>query len=863
MCTIGNRLNWLVGACLAVLLAVTLFAAGCTGPAGRAGPSGAPGASTGILSGVITNSATGKPLGGVVVSFAPAVQGAAVTSDASGTFNKELPLGVYTVALHKNNFESAILTVSILAGQTVSQNTALKPLVPVVVNAGQDQTALPGASVTLTASAEPLDGSTISGYKWVQTAGVTAILDKPGSSAVKVTLGGADAYKAGLVKSVQMLDRFMIQPISPDALNLTVTASFEVTVTTTSGSYVSSVNVTADSPYKTATGLSNVPQGVPVMAHGKKQAAYNWILTVPAASKAVLDNPNDQNPVFTPDVTGRYSLIENSSKARIDVYAGTWAGAITGIDAGGQILATNCSGCHNDKVAPDKFTPWKISGHASIFPQNVNTSALYGEGCFACHTVGFDKTVNNGGIDEAADYAAFLSSGILGRPDPTNWNKVISNYPRTARLTNAQCENCHGPNNTPAHPDNALVPFRVSISADVCATCHGDAPRYSKFQQWQSSKHSNYQVASDEAAVENRAATAAHCGRCHSGQGFLAWIKQSDLTLQIQGVKGNATVDELTALGLTVDTVQPQTCATCHDPHNPGTVSGLPTNATVRIQDVTGKLPSGFRAEDVGKGALCIMCHNTRNGPHNDEFPTNLPTNYSSPHTAAQGDVLLGESAYLVDVPQRSPHASIQDTCVTCHMEKTPPPAEFAYAGTGTNHTFAASVKICSSCHSDVFNGEAFQSYAKGQLQALSDAMGSYLMKKLSAQITVKDYTPHAVGTKSYDVKGDAFVISKDNIVSIAPVEIHGQISFLIKLKSPVAVTYSPARETPHTLSLSDVQVQLGDISGDGKTALLPFTDVLVKAGWNYFLIHADGSFGVHNPDFVADVLRASIDALK
>ena len=37
----------------------------------------------------------------------------------------------------------------------------------------------------------------------------------------------------------------------------------------------------------------------------------------------------------------------------------------------------------------------------------------------------------------------------------------------------------------------------------------------------------------------------------------------------------------------------------------------------------------------------------------------------------------------------------------------------------------------------------------------------------------------------------------------------------------------------------------------------------LVKAGWNYYLLEGDSSFGIHNPDFTNKVVEASIAALK
>src|SRR3989304_7023308 len=131
-----------------------------------------------------------------------------------------------------------------------------------------------------------------------------------------------------------------------------------------------------------------------------------------------------------------------------------------------------------------------------------------------------------------------------------------------AKNANIQCENCHGPNNSPLHANGKIDAARVSLSADVCAACHGEPARHGRFQQWEESGHANTELAVEEAAVESRGATAAHCGRCQSSQGFLAWIQQPDLTKYIQGAKGNATVAELTAMGLTRDQVLPQTCVT-------------------------------------------------------------------------------------------------------------------------------------------------------------------------------------------------------------------------------------------------------------------------------------------------------------
>ncbi|MBI4188792.1 MAG: hypothetical protein HY529_06265, partial [Chloroflexi bacterium] len=86
---------------------------------------------------------------------------------------------------------------------------------------------------------------------------------------------------------------------------------------------------------------------------------------------------------------------------------------------------------------------------------------------------------------------------------------------------------------------------------------------------------------------------------------------------------------------------------------------------------------------------------------------------------------------------------------------------------------------------------------------------------------------------------------------------------FIIKFKKPVTFTYKPAGEASHTMSLAEAEVQLGSITKDGTAVLLPATDALVKVGWNYFLVHGDGSEGIHNPAFVSAIIDASIAALK
>ncbi|MDP2743998.1 MAG: carboxypeptidase regulatory-like domain-containing protein [Dehalococcoidia bacterium] len=811
------------------------------------------------ITGTVTNKLTGAPVAGAAVTTSPAIKDLSITTDAKGVFTAKLPPGTFTVTIKKDNFKPFTTAVLVVSGKMATQDAVLEPDKKVAVNAGAAQTAKPGASVTLKSTVEPLDGSSLTSVKWTQTAGPKATIASATGDTTSVTLADDAAYKAEIVKGLKLLDRFEVQAINPHTLLASEVATFKVTAVTSSGTYTGTVNVSADLPFAFSTGLQNVPRGVAVLLNGKKQPSYDWAVAGPEGSKAAVADASARNPHFIPDVVGKYTVTEKKSGAKVEVFAGTWAGVITGQDDKGKPLAADCTPCHDGKTAPDMFTAWKNSGHAEIFTQNINNpDGHWAETCATCHTVGYNTNVDNNGWDEAmkAESWKVPPHGELGL-----WTSILKQYPKTAKLSNIQCENCHGPNNgNTLHPNKTIDAARVSISSDVCGACHGEPPRHGRFQQWEESGHGNFDLAIRQATVENRGATSAHCGRCHSGQGFLAWSKQADLTKQIQGAKGNATVDELKALGLTKDTVQPVTCVTCHDPHKQGATSGKPNTATVRITGDTKMLPAGFKATNVGSGALCMTCHNTRNGARNDAIP---PTSYSAPHTAAQADMLMGQNAYFVSVGQRSPHANVKNTCVTCHMQESPPPAEFSFNRGGTNHAFDASPEVCGSCHTKTLNAKAFEAGTEEKVHELAKAMSDYLLNNIAVQVTIKDYTPHQSGGKEYDVKSAPLAVDKTNIVSVEPTEPHGQIGFIIKFRSPVTFTYSPQGEAPHSMVLNEAEVQLGDITTDGKTPLIPLSDVLVRAGWNYFLIHGDGSEGIHNPAFTMEVIEASIKALK
>ncbi len=722
--------------------------------------------------------------------------------------------------------------------------------------------AVPGGTVMVQADVTDGDGNpvNVSSYSWSQVGGPAANLSNTSSMTVTVGLPGLSAFKANLLEAIDsppideadlppnieipegefhagIQSRFQVLGINHFALEHGGMVELELTVTTASGNATGHVEVIAELPWKVQAGINNVAIGHHLLLNGKDQESYDWVLFAPGGSAAVLSDATTRNPEFTPDVDGEYTLQvtdeSDMSVAEFTIYAGEWRGIIEGQDENGRPeVSGSCNACHEDTVAD-----WKETGHAEIFTDMLNTNTHWGPGCFECHSVGYNPDVDNNGLDDQSDYMDWLNSGLINAGNPDAWTMTLADYEDTAQLANIQCENCHGPQDSDAHMGQEGAP-RVSLASDTCATCHGEPLRHGRFQQWQLSAHSNYELAIDEGESGS-------CSRCHTVNGFLAWLpalydpEQSD----IENVEVTWTAEE----------THPQTCVTCHDPHNIGTISGDNNNAIIRIQGDTPELIAGFTATDVGTGAICMTCHNTRRGLRNESNWAATTDRDRAPHPGAQTDVIMGQNAYLTPVGIRGAHSNrddsglVEDTCASCHMQATPPPADISYNQSGTNHTFYADKTICSECHEGA--GDNFADIIQGPITANLSMLHSAILNGYNDLFEqVFD------GGGSIAFGEDVLLTSTMDYTEIELGESRG--------RQALNVVLADSSETGLS-SLSSITVN-PPTSGPG--APQPLTDVasdeLLKAGWNYFLIEADGSHGVHNPSFAGDVIDNSIAAL-
>lgn len=362
-----------------------------------------------------------------------------------------------------------------------------------------------------------------------------------------------------------------------------------------------------------------------------------------------------------------------------------------------------------------------------------------------------------------------------------------------------------------------IVVLLAVFGAAVAARAAAD-----RRQEWARSGHANRELARLQATVENRGTITAHCARCHSEQGFLAWLPQlakGDPGLIVQPDGSPATVPYLASLGLTRFSVRPQTCAACHN-----------ADFSLRVRGSTAMLPAGFRARAVGAGALCMTCHNTRNGAI--AWNAADPRRYTAPHVSAQADVIMGKNVYFVDFGENyvSPHAAFTgDACVTCHLKLNP-----------EGHTFKAQKTVCGSCHGSGIKAEFVQEATEHLLEGLAQAIGARVLARKARIATVGAWDPKT------DRTTPNFRVDPATIVGAEPTEFHGQmgVKFLLTGNRELYTLFADIR----------------DASG---AAVFPTGDVVVRAMWNYFMIHSDGSEGVHNPRFARLVIAATLDALK
>jgi predicted CXXCH cytochrome family protein len=873
---------------------------GALGDPGPQGPKGDPVPTTGMINGVVKDGVASTVLDGVTVTATDAGGSvlATATTASDGAFSLTVPSSSLQLSFARSYYTSpSPLALTVGIGQTVkiaaTMNEAASAKPSLSLAASGDDVGY-GSTVPVLATASSPLGNTLS-YVWsnatVPLLGTVSGSGANGSLVMPTLTEGfaarPDPSNPGqFISGYRLEDRLGVVPILTDTRGQ-VTA--KVTVSDGHGQSASaSLTLNAAS---VSTGLRNQPMGTRIYVNSGHDGASAWQLVAkPADSQAALDDPSSRTPSLVLDKKGSYQVSEGGRT--LTLTAGDWVGALVVGNGHGLTVDTNCKLCHNDsppQIAVDKFTPWLSTGHASMFTEGVNgvKSDHYSGACISCHTVGYDEGVVNHGFDDAAVAAKWS----FPQMKLANWDDMLAESPSVARLANIQCESCHGPNDSDAHMQTdvfdpvagnihrSFLSPRISYGAETCATCHA-AGAHHLYSEWAtvSGPEINGEVmahSNRDGALHGASASGLNssCGRCHTAQGYTLYV--GALKSGAVALDGNNAVNKIIFKDVTLANVEPVTCPGCHDPHSADNPNQL------RVYGDTPNLPSGFAGYGLGKGALCLSCHNSRNGAQSGSLTKTFlhedgeaynggnPTGYSAPHQACQGDVFEGHNAYFMggSLPMTSRHAAVEDTCVGCHMKLNPKGYLSHGAPTASGHLFRIDgedkAALCANCHGNSVNGEGIQAQAEANLKALAAKLGAAAVSKMTAAVTVK--------LRAWDEATDLYSsasasnltidLSANPVKSASLVEVHGQVGLTLTFTNPISIQFVDGSGSPSGApkSMTSFAVQLGALQNGSGTALYALSGNFLRAGWNYFLIEGDQSLGLHNPSFVQAVLTNSL----
>jgi nitrate reductase cytochrome c-type subunit len=570
-------------------------------------------------------------------------------------------------------------------------------------------------------------------------------------------------------------------------------------------------NYKLPSTTENSAGINTVGVGTPVYLEAEVNIASNitsvtWVLTnqpvlsvatftsSPLGTNVPVYEPSDRaslrvagRTLLRPDVAGQYTVVativtsgSSSTNVTMTITAGTYVGINT------------CTLCHSGGIqAEDKYHSWATTQHSMIFSNGINGYlGSYSASCIKCHTVGYDTNTNavNGGFDDVMAQTGWTFPSVLS---PTNWAAMPA---RLQNVANIQCENCHGPGSQHAYGLGDTNLITKTVYSGDCNQCHDAPTHHIKGTEWYVSRHA---LTTGPSSV--------NCLPCHSANGLIA--------------RGASATNLNYALIATPNaTFAPISCQACHEQHG----QTVPTNNPHLIR-VLGAvtMPDGTVVTNAGEGALCLECHQNRNGSATNQL-VNYPIGKSTwfggssfgVHDNPQGEMIEGINAntYGQTIPSSAHRYAVTNLCVGCHMQTVAAgdPAFLLAGGHTFNMTYNVvtngvtntvdKADVCVQCHGPIasFNMLVQDYNGDGVIEGVQTEV-QHLLDKLSTMLP----------NSTYQANSNNYVA--DGLVKTS-------VSFK---------TNWPSK--------------------------------FLKAGYNWQFVTMDGSKGVHNAPFAVGIHKASI----
>jgi hypothetical protein len=554
---------------------------------------------------------------------------------------------------------------------------------------------------------------------------------------------------------------------------------------------------------------------------GNKKGPWKWVIdSDPKTKKEIwpegwpktLEGADTRTPSVRPLPAGPLAVqqtlaIKNELRdvERFSLVVGHW-----------DMVNRDCgrTGCH-----PTLQASWEKTRHATTWQRLLDGTLASARGpaaesCATCHSLGYDRTVPSRGYDDIADIYRISFPEEL---KPGNYDALPDGV---KAVSNVYCLACHGASRV--DPPVAEQPGR--FSAGVCARCHDRLPEQDLVAQWKISR-----MAQTIKGEGNGPEFRDDCKQCHTGQGFYY---------------ENFALGRPPALNTLVmnccDNLMPITCQTCHSPM-------YATNKAQVFRSGSVTTRSGLALRDIGTGALCTTCHNT---DHDVADPSTLRERLA-PHSP-QADLSYGRAGFALPVeesfglPALEGVACIKDAgegCVTCHMDKGPSAGEKGYRTVG-DHTFrmistegVQNARPCQACHGE---RQSFDPLAK------ADYDGDAKVETVRAEV-------------------DGLMARLKTLLEAA---LEGRRYRGCDKQKSAGVWFKKGYRNKLVV-VDKLDFDLGDCDRNGFVErketpfLFPDPDLfLYRTAYNYLLVEADKSRGLHNYPYTVKLLQRTLVAL-
>lgn len=546
-----------------------------------------------------------------------------------------------------------------------------------------------------------------------------------------------------------------------------------------------------------SNGLTNVGKEVKVYLQGTKSTALvspQWtFVSKPFGSQVTFGSTlnidtSNQLITFRPDVVGTYTIqfADGGLTATIVINSALY----TGVKEGG------CKACHG--VFPQDnqgiYDKWANTGHATMLVRGLNgtLSNHYSEACIKCHTTGYIPDANNNGFDDFPFvFPTELKAGM--------YDSMAFVYPDAMKRANIQCESCHGP---ASEHYGDVTNNKIAVSLDVknCAYCHDEGTHHGFPTAWEYSGEDasefdgrGFEGGHAIGAYVGYAGGRAGCSPCHSGAGYIQWIREGR-PVNAAGLPAATTV------------LPPATnisCAVCNDPHDATNLHQLRA-LTTNLADGT---PVTF--DKYGTGAQCMDCHRARVYAYTyASNPANGNAHYGG-HHGPQADMLLGKNApdFGMNFPS-SPHGVAGgNSCNDCHMAGTLADAQGNINKVG-GHTWNMNdaegndfVQACNNCHGNV--GTSFKD-KKYYVNGNADLDGNGVAEGL--QVEVKGMLEELAALLPHDANGNVLIMNTnvEGIVLTPNIMKAGYVYFFVEEDRSLGL-HNPA----YTVSLLKAAIEI------------------------------------------------------